>query len=171
MTAPSPTSSISKLRPDELDILRAEFFDGNPYPYNARKISSSHRAGLAYEKKAIGLLREKIPQLVQSPWIKFRLKGRPHDSFAQPDAFTLEPTPTIFEIKLKHTEAAVFQLFKYRNLMRLLFPELNFALCEVCKHYDPATETIVPMLRIKSLWELYPGQLHVLQLKPRPTSR
>lgn len=105
-----------------------------------RKQSHAQRAGIRYEKKTLKHLSLELPEPVMyHPAFRFNA-GTPYDEHAIPDAIYLhEGTLTIFEIKLKHTADAWFQLNKlYKPILARAYPGARINLCEICRDYDPS---------------------------------
>lgn len=105
---------------------------------NSRR-SPAQRAGLAYEKKALNNLEIELPyKLLRHPAFSFR-NGTRLVEYAIPDAIYLHDNIlTIFEVKLKHTADAWYQLNNlYRPIISRAYPGLEINLCEICRDYDP----------------------------------
>lgn len=108
------------------------------------------KQGLKFEALALeyleGIMGEKMMFFPQQ-WFHYQsgLDGDDQWHWCQLDAFAVDVEMgkiTIFEIKLKHTEKAYFQLkHLYLPVLQAIFnPEYwAFQLCEVVRFYDPFT--------------------------------
>ena len=101
------------------------------------------RIGLRYERHALGTLGARYgPQLVPSPWLRYRERGAPWWRYAQPDGLLIDlraGTICILEVKVRHTVAAHTQLRRlYEPLIRRIFsaPSWRFSCCEVVRSFD-----------------------------------
>jgi hypothetical protein len=106
--------------------------------HKSKKLSAAQRLGLAFEKKAIVHLNwELSDEVFAHPTFRFN-NGTPLDQYAIPDALWVAgKTLTIFEIKLRHTADAYYQLKDlYAPIIAKAYPGFAINLVEICRHYD-----------------------------------
>lgn len=148
-----------------------EFFNGNP------RLKGNAGRGMKYERQTHQHLMERFPPLPSSPmylpsrWIRFRTSDpRERDwRWAQPDGLLLDldrSLVTIIEVKLRHNQGAWWGLRRlYEPLIRKMFgPRWSFAVCEVCRWYDPAVPWPEPFTLVRNPAALKPGEfgVHIL---------
>jgi hypothetical protein len=110
-----------------------------------RKARGSRAAGLSYEKKARQLLQELHGEnCLVGPWLRFTSRQNVGLKYCQPDAVVIEKDllrATVFEIKLKHTSDAWWQVRQlYIPVLRaLLPPSFTFVAVELVKWFDGHT--------------------------------
>jgi hypothetical protein len=109
------------------------------------KAKGSRAAGLSYERKARKLLEELHGRDgLSGPWLRFASKQNARLTFCQPDFVVIDRyllRCTVFEIKLKHTSDAWWQVRQlYIPVLRaLLPPSFTFHAVELVKWFDPHT--------------------------------
>ncbi len=114
--------------------------------------TAAQHAGLRYEDKAQEFLAELFPDYLRSPWIRFI----EHTEFGDdkracvPDGLILRPpVALVFEIKIRHTTDAWFQLRRlYAPVVAALSGIAQIHLVEVCSSFDPAVLNPEPIARI-----------------------
>lgn len=134
------------------EVSAASFANSPPSFVGAMKKPRGKKAvGLRYERKAHSYLSQQFGEfLIVSPWLRFRSKNNGafalgQYKYCQPDAIAINPdsqTITVFEIKLKHTAEAWWQLRQlYIPVLRnVLGPSWSFIPVEVVKWFDPDTK-------------------------------
>lgn len=106
--------------------------------HSKSRSSPAQKAGLRYEKRAlVHLALELDERLTSHPAFKFN-QGKRLDEFAIPDAIYFgEEVLTIFEIKIRHTADAWYQLKRlYLPVVQRAYPEKIINLCEVYRSFD-----------------------------------
>lgn len=106
-----------------------------------KKRSAAQRLGISYERKALAHLAIELPhEVLNHPAFRFRSAGKAFDEHAIPDAIYLAKSVlTIFEIKIRHTADAWYQLRKlYLPVVQKAYPGYAINLVEVCKGFDPS---------------------------------
>ena len=140
------------------DVVTAELLKFKLY-HPPKRRSAAQRLGLKYEKDVCSELLTTLDpvkgSLLFQPAFRFNA-GRAFDEHAIPDIVYLAPSNviTIFEIKLKHTADAWYQLRKlYRPIVAKAYPGHAINLCEVCKWYDPSIKLIGETEIVDNLWD------------------
>jgi hypothetical protein len=124
-------------------VVRASFGDPPPEIQLRKKRTRRDRfgAGKLYERKALSWLagHEDLGKWIRLPWIRFTTEGADAHRWCQPDALLVsKDVVVIFEIKIRHTLAAYWQLRKvYEPVVRALCSE-RVEVCEVTRFGDPA---------------------------------
>jgi hypothetical protein len=125
---------------DATDCRSAQLIPFPPRHKQTKRPSPAQKLGLRYEVKAFKHLSMELDSAVFfHPAFRFNA-GKPFDEHAIPDAIYLhEGILTIFEIKLKHTADAWYQLRKlYLPVVQKAYPGAEINLCEICREYDPS---------------------------------
>jgi hypothetical protein len=124
------------------DVQRAELLEFKlKHPNAAKRRSYAQQLGLRYERKVLVHLLETLDKnVIFQPAFRFRSAGTAFDQFAIPDALYLSPSNvlTIFEIKLRHTADAWYQLKRlYLPIIQKAYPAIDrINLVEICANYD-----------------------------------
>lgn len=114
---------------------------------SATNFTPAQRAGLRYEDRVQLHLHSLLgPDYTQSPWIRFT----EHTEFGDdkracvPDGLLIRsPNAFVFEIKIRHTTDAWFQLRKLYAPVVSQLPFISRVICvEICSSFDP--NVIIP---------------------------
>jgi hypothetical protein len=122
-------------------VQQAELLEFKLKHPNQRR-SAAQSLGLRYEKKALVHLLQELDENVSfHPAFKFQSANAKFPQYAIPDALYLskDNVLTIFEIKLKHTADAWYQLKRlYLPIVEKAYPGFagRINLCEVCANFD-----------------------------------
>lgn len=151
----------------------AEFCEAPTFTLNSR-LSGAPLRGIRYERAVHRHLLSRFPPseaapfYVPSRWIRFTTSDpREHGArFAQPDGLLVDferALITIIEIKLTHTQNAWWGLRRlYEPLIRRIFgARWSFAVCEVCRWYDPGVAWPEPFELIRDPSSLRPNAFGV----------
>jgi len=97
--------------------------------------SGAQKAGIIYQRKAVKFLREKLNDVKAGQWIGF--KDQSGARSCQPDAYCMvDGRLVIFEIKLRHTDLAWWQLRKlYEPVLATEYPFVETVVVEMTKSY------------------------------------
>ncbi len=114
--------------------------------------TAAQHSGLRYEDKAQEWLCATLPDYVRSPWVRFV----EHTEFGDdkracvPDGLLLQPPNAfVFEIKIRHTTDAWFQLRRLYAPVIAALPRIDRVfLIEVCSSFDPSVLNPEPIARI-----------------------
>lgn len=103
--------------------------------------SAAHKAGLAYEKKAIDFLQLELADLpgkfVRSPWYRFVESATTAARYCGPDCIYIGEAEVIcFEMKIRHVTQAWWQLRRLYQPVLFGFYRKPVRVCEVTKSYD-----------------------------------
>lgn len=171
---------MSLLRPPPLDFLPvqvcdwAELAPGQPEFIHRPVRRGRRRQGILYEVAAqVWMHRQFGDRYVGGQWIRFKADGQGKVRWCQPDGLLLDGvhrTVTIVEYKYQHTEGAWWQLFKlYLPVMKRLLAgrDFTFRCLEMCKWFDPATQTPMPVTMCQSIESVQPGDFGVHIWKPQ----
>lgn len=128
--------------------------------------TAAQKAGLRYENKVLSLLEMEYGNSVQrSPVIEFFDASGPRRII--PDALiTLGNVLAILEIKISHRDGAWWQLRKlYEPVIRLVKPEAQIAVCEICRTSDLTIPFPEPIDALTNISDLTPSRMGVLTWK------
>lgn len=145
----------------------AEFSETEPNFIRQVKRRGRRLLGIKYERKAQGHLSSHFgTDYMPSQWLRYKgPDGRIR--WCQPDGVYVDrafKTLTIIEIKYAHTATAWWQLFRlYLPVLERLFDGhgYEFRCVEVCRWYDPAVRTPVPVRLREDITQAKPGEFAV----------
>lgn len=162
-------------RPSDL-VVRAEFCEAPAFTVGGKLYGSAAR-GIRYERQVHRHFLATLPPKPASPfyipsrWISFTTSD-PRERgprFAQPDGLIIDfdrRLITIIETKLSHTAYAWWGLRRlYEPLIRKIFgTKWSYAVCEVCRHYDPGVAWPEPFTLVRDPSSLRPNEfgVHIL---------
>lgn len=169
-------------RPSDL-VTQAEFCE-SPFGPPSRANNPSAVRGQAYERRAHRHFAELFPAQPASPfyvparWIRF-LTSDPRERryrFAEPDGLLIDVERRhiiILEMKLTHTCYAWWGLRRlYEPLIRKIFGrDWTYAVCEVCRYYDPEVAFPEPFTFVRSPTALAVNGFGVMLLTPEAIGR
>lgn len=138
MNKPTPPRFATR---DATECRTAELLEFPPQHKRKTRSSPAQKLGLRYEARVFRHLAMELDRAVFfHPAFRFNA-NRPFDEHAIPDAIYLSEAGilTIFEVKLKHTADAWYQLRKlYLPVVQKAYPGTQINLCEICREYDPS---------------------------------
>jgi hypothetical protein len=134
-----------------------------------RRRGGAKAAGQRYERKIHKVFDQLYgPLYLPSQWYKYRAVGARKWSYCQTDGLLFDVGQRriiVVEIKLKHTPAALVQLYtKYLPVVCQAFggeEHWSLALCEVVRWYDPGIKFPIPVHLTKDPTNARPQQLSV----------
>ena len=115
------------------------------------KAKGVQRQGILYERRVHDYLTARYGRMyIRSPWLRFRGFRARQWRDCQPDGIIYDLQAlhvSIVEVKLRHTAQAWWQLRKlYEPVIAGLFgPDVQTAVCEVTKSFDPHTQFPEPI--------------------------
>lgn len=163
------------LRLQKSDVASCELLLGIPSFVSKSRARGARARGIRYEKSVQELFRERYTHYIAAPWFKYTLRtNSTRINYAQPDGLLVDPSTgvvTIVEIKYAHVPDAYFQLVdKYLPLVQKFFEardvDWQYALCEVVRWYDVATEFPCAVTLWKDVATVRPGIFAVHVCKP-----
>lgn len=123
-------------------ITEAFFLDRPPAFSEDRHLTNTEKriyeAGLRYERRVCDALSSRYPNVLRSPWIKYR-NGTKYFNFCQPDAIIFhEDRVIIIEIKLTHTRSARQKLISfYGPILQHIYPDHTQSYVQIYRNWRP----------------------------------
>ena len=131
--------------------IQSAWLSEGPFAHASSGGTPAQRAGLRYEAKVLKHLAETFPGFQPSRWMSFQGEGG-RRRFCQVDGLLAEGALAIFEVKLRFTSDAYFQLSQlYKPVVEAIYGRSVESLVVVCKYFDPATPFPSPIYHVSSL--------------------
>ena len=98
-----------------------------------KKLTSSQKRGLLYEKRALKIVKEVYPNLDRK-WIVYEKNDQKR--LCEPDSFLiLDNRLIIFEVKLNWKAHAYWKMETlYGPLLKMIYPKLEQSYIQICRH-------------------------------------
>lgn len=135
-----------------------------PFTVKTRSRNPKYSRGLKYERKVHARFESLYEEAwLPSPWFCYRTAAEDKRKYCQLDGIlSLFGKKILVECKYNHCPDAYFQLTNlYLPVVQFLFPETEFALCEVVKWYDPDTDFPVAVKLLPKLEDARVGDFSV----------
>jgi len=115
--------------------------------------SAAQKAGVRYERRIHDLLAQCFQQegFAKGQWFQFLDEGN-NRRYCQVDGLTTKGPLILFEVKIRFTSDAYFQLHQlYKPVVEKAFGRPVDALVQVCRYYDPASPFPEPVRLLEEI--------------------